>query len=79
MQYRGDGDCDDQNNTEECGYDGGDCCGDNVKTKYCTECQCLEVQQQWSQTEVSVDVSKFFVIKTDHHSVFIGRFLSILG
>jgi hypothetical protein len=43
ISYRGDGDCDDQNNTEECGYDGGDCCGDNVVTTHCTECQCLEV------------------------------------
>ena len=35
----GDGYCNDETNTEECSYDGGDCCG-NVKTDYCTECEC---------------------------------------
>ena len=24
----------------ECTYDGGDCCGPNVDTQYCTECVC---------------------------------------
>ena len=35
-----DGICDDETNTRECFYDGGDCCGYNVNTIYCTECQC---------------------------------------
>ena len=26
----------------ECTYDGGDCCGPNVNTQYCTECSCLD-------------------------------------
>ena len=34
--------CDDGNNNQECNYDGGDCCGSNVNTEYCTVCQCLE-------------------------------------
>ena len=38
----GDGCCDDGNNNLECNYDGGDCCGSNVNTLCCTECQCLE-------------------------------------
>ena len=38
----GDGYCDDVNNNEACFFDGGDCCGSNVNTQYCTECQCLE-------------------------------------
>ena len=38
----GDNYCDDENNNEECGYDGGDCCGDNVYTFYCSACQCLD-------------------------------------
>ena len=38
----GDGFCDDINNNLDCTYDGGDCCGSNVSTQYCTECQCLE-------------------------------------
>ena len=37
-----DGYCDDINNNQACTYDGGDCCGSNVNTFYCTECQCLE-------------------------------------
>ena len=40
-QYVGDGYCDDGNNNQECNFDGGDCCGPNVNTEYCTECQCL--------------------------------------
>ena len=30
------------NNMASCDYDGGDCCGDNVKTYYCTQCECLD-------------------------------------
>ena len=42
--YQGDGFCDDGNNHDGCGYDGGDCC-DNDKHNafiYCVECQCLD-------------------------------------
>ena len=38
--YIGDGNCDDFMNNEGCSYDGGDCCGPNVNTQYCTECIC---------------------------------------
>jgi hypothetical protein len=39
-QYKGDGNCDDENNNKGCGYDGGDCCvtsvkGGKVKKDYC--------------------------------------------
>ena len=37
----GDGYCDDVTNNMECNYDGGDCCGDNINTQFCTECQCI--------------------------------------
>ena len=37
-----DGYCDDINNNRDCTYDGGDCCGPNVNTDWCTVCQCLE-------------------------------------
>ena len=30
------------NNNAECNYDGGDCCGANVDTTYCDDCQCLD-------------------------------------
>ena len=26
----------------ECGYDSGDCCGCDVNTRYCSDCQCLD-------------------------------------
>ena len=41
-QYYGDNYCDDENNNEACFFDGGDCCGSNVNTNYCTECLCLD-------------------------------------
>ena len=41
-QWVGDNFCDDENNNEECGWDGGDCCGNNVVTQYCTICACLD-------------------------------------
>ena len=40
--WHADGYCDDVNNDEACFFDGGDCCGSNVNTEWCTECQCLE-------------------------------------
>jgi len=41
-KYKGDSWCDDGNNNCGCEYDGGDCCGSNVKTKYCKACKCLD-------------------------------------
>ena len=41
-QWEGDGWCDDGNNNAECTFDGGDCCGDDVKTTFCTDCLCLQ-------------------------------------
>ena len=43
--YVGDGQCDDDNNNADCGYDGGDCCpGDTPPSgwnDYCTDCTCI--------------------------------------
>ena len=39
--FIGDGVCDDALNKVECNFDAGDCCGLNVKTEFCDECQCL--------------------------------------
>ena len=41
-KYKGDGNCDDDNNNEACDYDGGDCCaktvkGGVVKTPFCKQ------------------------------------------
>ena len=32
--------CDDKTNIAACDWDGGDCCGDNVKPGYCDVCEC---------------------------------------
>ena len=46
--WHGDGFCDDENNTEQCGFDGGDCCDVNKDRngaqwdKFCTDCKCRE-------------------------------------
>ena len=44
--YKGDGNCDDNNNNEGCAYDGGDCCaksveGGVVKETYCQQVGCV--------------------------------------
>jgi len=52
-QFKGDGNCDDDNNNAACEYDGGDCCAKTVKNKrgistgtviqkFCSECTCLD-------------------------------------
>merc|ERR1712032_1025858 len=40
-KYKGDGQCDDNNNLKSCDWDGGDCCGVNIGTAYCSACKCL--------------------------------------
>ena len=42
LAFIGDNYCDDINNTPDCNFDGGDCCGSDVNTSWCIECQCLE-------------------------------------
>merc|ERR1711976_183948 len=49
QHWFGDNYCDDENNNPECGYDGGDCCGDNVNTQYCSEFECLEFPPETTQ------------------------------
>jgi len=44
--WKGDGYCDDVNNVASCEYDGGDCCGTNVNTAFCSTCACLDPNQQ---------------------------------
>ena len=38
--FQGDGFCDDENNNAGCDFDGGDCCGLDVKKNFCSLCQC---------------------------------------
>ena len=40
-EFQGDGFCDDGNNNPGCDFDGGDCCGPNVKKDFCSVCECL--------------------------------------
>jgi len=44
--YKGDGNCDDDNNTPTCAWDGGDCCLVPKKTTYCKKCLCLDPKQK---------------------------------
>ena len=44
--WKGDNWCDDENNNEGCDWDGGDCCGPDVRDKYCTKCECLDPEKQ---------------------------------
>ena len=48
--FKGDGCCDDENNLEACEYDGGDCCGSDVDTICCIECQCSDPNYGGSST-----------------------------
>ena len=47
--YKGDKRCDDDNNNCGCGWDGGDCCGQNGdkwQRAYCTACECLDAKDK---------------------------------
>merc|ERR1712226_1421419 len=49
--YKGDGNCDDENNNCGCDFDGGDCCAKSAKqgkviTKYCKQCKCVDPKNQ---------------------------------
>ena len=46
---KNDGYCDDGNNYEECDWDGGDCCGSDVNTFYCVNCECLDPNAEVSK------------------------------
>ena len=38
----GNGICDDESNIQSCDFDGGDCCGIAVITRFCQDCQCYD-------------------------------------
>ena len=42
LEKVGTGKCTDVANNAKCGFDGGDCCGFNVNTDFCTQCICYE-------------------------------------
>ena len=41
LELIGDGFCFDESNNANCNFDGGDCCGYDVKTDYCSDCRCF--------------------------------------
>ena len=51
--FVGDNECDDENNYESCDWDGGDCCGDDVNTTYCSLCKCLDPNAISKQPQIS--------------------------
>ena len=40
LELIGDGFCNDKTNNANCNYDGGDCCGYNINTDFCSDCKC---------------------------------------
>ena len=52
-----DGYCEDSVNTYPCNYDGGDCCGPNVITYDCYDCQCLESELSEETRNITRDYS----------------------
>ena len=52
--------CNDMNNNLVCSYDGGDCCGSNVNTLFCTECQCLEPGQSTTTSSTTTSTEACF-------------------
>merc|ERR1719198_1808827 len=51
LKYKGDGNCDDENNNKGSEYDGGDCCaktvaGGEVSKKFCSKCECVDPDSQ---------------------------------
>ena len=60
----GDSWCDDHLNHRFCGWDGGDCCGPNVKTTECTDCLCLDPSKTCLQTMNWTDYQSYRTIDT---------------
>ena len=46
--------CDDQNNNEECDWDGSDCCLENVNIDFCIKCLCHLDDENNNSTEKGV-------------------------
>ena len=64
IKYKGDGNCDDENNNKGCEYDGGDCCyktvsGGVVKKDYCEKVGCTG--------------RHFRLIDSRHHELLLSR------
>ena len=60
-EWIGDGYCDDDNNHENCQYDGGDCCSldDDFSTEFCNICECLGSKTEPNSCEVAETCSPY--------------------
>ena len=56
--WKGDNYCDDENNYCGCEWDGGDCCGSNVNTDYCSVCECLDPNGSGSRKNQNISISE---------------------
>ncbi len=72
--YLSDNVCDDESNTKECKYDGGDCCQPEVDCSYCTECHCHKdntgqakciTKEDLDQVSCTSGLSKLFIAMGD--------------
>ena len=59
----GDGSCDDDYNIQECGYDGGDCCGSENVYDFCSLCKCIQIDSTTS------GVTNISSISTEHSTI----------
>ena len=57
IKWKGDKNCDDENNNAGCNWDGGDCCGSKNKYSFCKECKCLDCTKA-SKGDTCVKVAK---------------------
>ena len=51
---KGDNYCNDENNNCGCEWDGADCCGSNVNTFLCSDCECLDPNAEADKDFVSI-------------------------
>ena len=69
LEYKGDGNCDDENNNKGCAYDGGDCCYKSVKGGKVKKDYCKEVGGEGMGWRVSLgDVILCFVALQSHNT-----------
>ena len=60
--FKGDGFCDDDVNTPECNFDGGDCCGENIAIGLCGICLCHTNETYLSSNDLWI-IFNFFQIE----------------
>ena len=59
LKYKGDGNCDDENNNKGCEYDGGDCCYKSVEGGVVKKDYCEEVGSNWLRCVLCGDTIRF--------------------